>query len=55
MANEKKKVKNELRCYDNDFKSLFNRLPNHHEKEPFRPLYIYYKKLKEFLERKGGE
>ncbi len=32
LATEKKKVKNELRSYDNDFKTLFNRLPGHHEK-----------------------
>lgn len=55
LSTEKKKVKNELRCYDNDFKTSFNRYPNHHQKQPFRPLYVYYKKLKEFLDKKGGE
>lgn len=54
LANEKKKVKNELRDYDNDFAKLFNRQPSHNEKEPFRPLYVYYKKLKEYIDKKGG-
>jgi hypothetical protein len=46
LANEKKKVKNELKSYDNDFGGSFKRQPNHEEKEPLRPLYVYYKKLK---------
>lgn len=46
LANEKKKVKNELKNYDNDFYSNFKKQPNHEEKEPLRPLYVYYKKLK---------
>lgn len=29
VANEKKKVKNELKSYDNDFNSNFKRQPNH--------------------------
>lgn len=32
LAAEKKKVKNELRCYDNDFFELFRNQPNHDEK-----------------------
>lgn len=55
LANEKKKVKNELKNYDNDFNSNFRKQPNHEEKEPLRPLYVYYKKLKEALTRRGGE
>jgi molecular chaperone DnaK (HSP70) len=46
LANEKKKVKNELKNYDNDFNNNFKKMPNHEEKEPLRPLYVYYKKLK---------
>jgi hypothetical protein len=49
LATDKKKVKNELRMYDSDFYELFHNQPNHDEKEPFRPLYIYYKKLKEYI------
>lgn len=55
LANEKKKVKNELKSYDSDFSANFKRQPNHDEKEPLRPLYVYYKKLKESLTRRGGE
>ncbi len=32
LANEKKKVKNELKNYDNDFFSNFKKQPNHEEK-----------------------
>lgn len=55
LANQKKKVKNELKNYDNDFNNNFKKMPNHEEKEPLRPLYVYYKKLKEALTRRGGE
>lgn len=40
--------------YDNDFQELFRNQPNHDEKEPFRPLYVYYKKLKEYITLRGG-
>jgi len=43
---QKKKVKKELKNYDIKFQMTFNRMPNRNEKEPMRPLYIYYKKLK---------
>lgn len=52
---EKKKVKNELKIYDSDFAHLFQRTPTRAEKEPFRPLYGYYKKLKESIDKKGGK
>jgi len=32
LGNEKKKVKNELKSYDNDFTANFKRQPNHDEK-----------------------
>jgi hypothetical protein len=54
LANEKKRVKNELKSYDNDFSANFKRQPNHDEKEPLRPLYIYYKNLKGSLTKRGG-
>ena len=54
LNNEKKKVKNELRNYDNDFNELFKYQPSSDEKQPFRPLYVYYKKLKEYINKKGG-
>ncbi len=44
---EKKNVKNELKRYDVSFVDLFKRMPDRVEKEPIRPLYIYYKKLKQ--------
>lgn len=55
LVNQKKKVKNQLKSYDNDFGLSFHRQPNHEEKEPLRPLYVYYKKLKEALTKRGGQ
>jgi hypothetical protein len=46
LQNEKKKVKNELKVYDQDFINKFKRAPNRSEKEPMRNLYMYYKRLK---------
>ena len=46
---EKKKIKNELKNYDLFFKATFKRFPMKNEKEPMRPLYIYYKTIKELL------
>ncbi len=43
---EKKKVKNELKYYDQAFFQKFQRLPNRNEKEPMRQIYMYYKRLK---------
>ena len=42
----KRMVKNELKKYDQHFVSLFYRQPEKRDKEPLRPLYLYYKKLK---------
>jgi len=55
LVNEKQRVKSELKIYDKDFTTLFNRPPNRNEKEPFRPLYAYYKKLKEHIDKAGGQ
>ena len=46
LSSEKKKVKNELKLYDQAFMSKFARVPNRQEKEPMRNLYMYYKRLK---------
>lgn len=46
---EKKKVKNELKQYDQSFLNKFNRLPNRPEKEPMRNIYMYYKRLKQAI------
>ena len=42
----KRAVKNDLKRYDQNFVSHFYRQPNKQDKEPLRPLYMYYKKLK---------
>lgn len=49
LNNEKRKLKNELKNYDMIFKGTFKRLPMKNEKEPMRPLYMYYKTIKEIL------
>jgi len=46
---EKRRVKQELKRYDADFRKQFRRLPTHTEKEPMRPLYVYYRRLKTML------
>ncbi len=46
---EKKNVKNELKNYDSYFAQMFKRSPEREEKEPMRPLYIYYKKIKQYI------
>lgn len=46
---EKKKVKNELKYYDQAFMSRFSRQPSRTEKEPMRMIYMYYKKLKQYI------
>ncbi|CAG9316679.1 unnamed protein product [Blepharisma stoltei] len=55
LNTEKKKVKNELKAYDTTFKSLFGRLPKREEKEPMRPLYMYYKKIKQAISKRPAE
>lgn len=46
FAIEKRRVKQELKRYDAEFRKQFGRLPTHTEKEPMRPLYVYYRRLK---------
>jgi hypothetical protein len=55
LSVEKKKVKNELKLYDTSFRDKFLRLPKREEKEPMRPLYMYYKRLKQALTRRATE
>ena len=52
LNKEKKKVKNELKVYDQSFLNKFKRLPSRVEKEPMRNLYMYYKRLKQYIARK---
>ena len=52
LQSEKKKVKNELKFYDQAFQNKFNRVPNRNEKEPMRNLYLYYKRLKQYIKKK---
>lgn len=52
LTNEKKKVKNELKVYDNAFMQKFKRAPSRSEKEPMRNLYMYYKRLKQTITKK---
>ena len=52
LQNEKKRVKNELKVYDQEFIGKFKRAPNRSEKEPMRNLYMYYKRLKQYIEKR---
>ena len=51
LNKEKKKVKNELKVYDQSFLAKFKRLPNRVEKEPMRNLYMHYKRLKQCISK----
>lgn len=52
LNQEKSKIKNELKKYDNDFFEVFQQMPNRSEKEIMKPLYIYYKTLKSAINQK---
>ena len=52
LQKEKAKVKNELKKYNSDFNEVFNHLPTKQDKEIMKPLYIYYKNLKNAIEKK---
>jgi hypothetical protein len=45
----KRNVKSELKKYDQTFFAMFSRAPAKTDKEPLRPLYMYYKKLKTLI------
>jgi hypothetical protein len=53
LNNMKKKVKNELKNYDEIFKKIFGHTPERTQKEPMRKLYVYYKAIKQHMS-KGG-
>lgn len=48
---EKNLVKAELKDYDMTFATVYGSLPSRHQKEPLRPLYAYYRRVKTALER----
>lgn len=52
LNHEKKRVKNELKVYDQEFINKFKRAPTRSEKEPMRNLYMYYKRLKQYIEKR---
>lgn len=52
LESEKKRVKNELKVYDQEFITRFKRAPTRSEKEPMRNLYMYYKRLKQYIEKR---
>lgn len=49
LGAEKRRVKQELKRYDAEFRKQFSRLPSHSEKESMRPLYVYYRRLKTMI------
>jgi len=49
LSTEKRRVKHELKRFDSDFRRCFRRLPSHVEKEPMRPLYVHYRRLKTMI------
>jgi len=49
LTSEKRRVKQELKRYDSEFRKQYKRLPMHNDKEPMRPLYVYYRRLKTML------
>jgi hypothetical protein len=49
FGSEKRRVKQELKRYDSEFRRNFSRLPSHAEKEPMRPLYVYYRRVKTLI------
>lgn len=55
LSSEKKRVKNELKVYDNAFLHKFSRIPSRTEKEPMRNLYMYYKRLKQAIVKKQAQ
>eukprot|EP00933_Yihiella_yeosuensis_P037450 TRINITY_DN3138_c2_g2_i1.p1 TRINITY_DN3138_c2_g2~~TRINITY_DN3138_c2_g2_i1.p1 ORF type:complete len:282 (+),score=60.40 TRINITY_DN3138_c2_g2_i1:35-847(+) len=57
LSNEKKRVKQELKKYDTDWRKQFKLLPTHSQKEIMRPLYVYYRKVKHAIAEKerGGD
>jgi len=42
-------VKDELKLFDSNFHAVFGSVPTKKQKEPLRPLYVYYKKIRGVL------
>ncbi len=55
LTNEKAKVKQELKKYDEDFFHIFKSKPTKENKEIMKPLYYYYQKLKIAISKKTEE
>ena len=53
ITQEKKNVKNELKYYDSAFITIFARPPARADKEPMRPLYMYYQNLRKAISKKA--
>jgi len=52
IVQDKKNVKNELKYYDSAFVKIFKRPPARADKEPMRPLYMYYQNLRKAITKK---
>jgi hypothetical protein len=53
LHKEKKAVKNELKQYDITFENMFGRQPCRSDKEPLRPLYMFYRRLKHVITKRA--
>jgi len=54
LINEKARVKQELKKYDEDFFQIFKSKPTKENKEIMKPLYYYYQKLKLAISKKSN-
>jgi hypothetical protein len=54
LVNEKARVKQELKKYDEDFFQVFKSKPTKENKEIMKPLYYYYQKLKIAISKKSN-
>ena len=55
LTNEKARVKQELKKYDEDFCQVFKTKPTKENKEIMKPLYYYYQKLKLAITKKAND
>ena len=55
LTNEKARVKQELKKYDEDFYQVFKSKPTKENKEIMKPLYYYYQKLKLAISKKQSD
>lgn len=55
LVQEKKNVKNELKYYDSSFMTIFSKSPARADKEPMRPLYMYYQNLRKAITKKHNQ